>query len=68
MREKMAKDEVNAPGWKTTELWLTAITGAISTFFSVFCTHTNDDDADYLFDDYRSDISCLQDYFQNCET
>jgi hypothetical protein len=34
LADKILKDETNAPGWKTTELWLTAITGLVNTILA----------------------------------
>lgn len=34
LADKILKDETNAPGWKTTELWLTTITGLVNTILA----------------------------------
>lgn len=34
LADKILKDETNNPGWKTTELWLTTITGLVNTILA----------------------------------
>lgn len=34
LADKILKDETNSPGWKTTELWLTTITGLVNTILA----------------------------------